>query len=146
MYSWGMAKPGQLTPKQERFVEEYLKDLNATQAAIRAGYSAHTAEQQGPRLLGNVGIQEAIRVGQEARSKRTKIDADWVLRRLKEEADAKGEGTSHSARVKALELFCKHLGLFADETINLNLKGQVNVKHAAELSDDDLARIAAEGK
>ncbi len=43
-----------LTPKQARFVEEYLIDLNATQAAIRAGYSAKTAEVQGSRLLGNV--------------------------------------------------------------------------------------------
>jgi phage terminase small subunit len=43
---------GELTPKQRRFVDEYLMDLNATQAAIRAGYSTHTAEQQGARLFG----------------------------------------------------------------------------------------------
>lgn len=141
-----MASEKKLTPKQERFVEEYLKDLNATQAAIRAGYSPKTAQEQSSRLLSNVMVQEAVRAGREAKAKDARVDAQWVLRRLKEEADATGPGASHSARVKALELFCKHLGLFADETINLNLKGQVNVKHAAELSDDDLARIAAEGK
>ncbi len=46
-----------LTPKQARFVEEYLIDLNATQGAIRAGYSAKTAEVQGSRLLGNCHLQ-----------------------------------------------------------------------------------------
>ena len=71
-----------MTPRQQRFVEEYLKDPNATQAAIRAGYSKKTAEQQGPRLLGNVGVAAAIQAAQAARSKRTGIDADWVLARL----------------------------------------------------------------
>ena len=49
-----------LTDKQKKFVEEYLIDLNATQSAIRAGYSPKTANEQGARLLANVSIQEAI--------------------------------------------------------------------------------------
>ena len=49
-----------LTPKQKRFCEEYLIDLNATQAAIRAGYSLKTAEQTASRLLRNVKVQEYI--------------------------------------------------------------------------------------
>jgi len=49
-----------LTPQQARFVREYLGDLNATQAAIRAGYSARTADVQGPRLLGNVRVAAAV--------------------------------------------------------------------------------------
>ena len=81
--------PGEaLTAQQQRFVEEYLLDLNATQAAIRAGYSARTAEQQGSRLLRNVKVSQAIETAQAARVKRTEIDADWVLRRLVAEADA----------------------------------------------------------
>jgi len=79
---------GKLTPKQARFVQEYLLDLNATQAAVRAGYSAKTAEQQGPRLLGNVGVAAAIAKAQDARSKQTAIDAAWVLTRLHDEAVA----------------------------------------------------------
>lgn len=71
-----------LTPKQARFVEEYLIDLNATQAAIRAGYSEKTAEQQGPRLLGNVGVAAAIQAAQDKRSERTEINADRVLLEL----------------------------------------------------------------
>ena len=68
-----------LTPKQCRFVDEYLIDLNATQAAVRAGYSAKTAEQQGPRLLGNVGVAAAISEAARARSTRTQIDQDRVV-------------------------------------------------------------------
>jgi phage terminase small subunit len=71
-----------LTPKQARFVDEYLIDLNATQAAIRAGYSAATALQQGPRLLGNVGVQAAISARQADRSERTEITQDRVLAEL----------------------------------------------------------------
>lgn len=77
-----------ITPKQQRFVDEYLVDLNATQAAIRAGYSKKTADVQGPRLLGNVRVAEAIRLGQQQRAERTKINADWVLERLCVEAEA----------------------------------------------------------
>lgn len=71
-----------LTDKQARFVEEYLVDLNATQAAIRAGYSARTAEQQGPRLLGNAGVAAAIREAQARRSARTEVTQDRVLQEL----------------------------------------------------------------
>jgi phage terminase small subunit len=77
-----------LSAKQLRFVEEYLLDLNATQAAIRAGYSERTAHSQGPRLLENVGIVSAIEEAKAKRSERTKIDADWLLRRLADEATA----------------------------------------------------------
>lgn len=71
-----------LRPKHVRFVQEYLIDLNATQAAIRAGYSAKTAEQQGPRLLGNAGIAKAIFEAEQRRSARTEIAADAVLHEL----------------------------------------------------------------
>lgn len=78
----------ELTPKQQRFVDEYMKDLNATQAAIRAGYSARTAEWQGPQLLGKPHVAKAVQDAKAQRSERTKIDADWVLRRLADQADA----------------------------------------------------------
>lgn len=68
-----------LTPKQQRFVEEYLIDLNATQAAIRAGYSEKTANEQGARLLANVSVSEAVQSAMADRSKRTEITADYVL-------------------------------------------------------------------
>jgi phage terminase small subunit len=76
-------KPGKkLTPKQQRFVEEYLIDLNATQAAIRAGYSAKTAGQIGEKLLKKVEIAAAVAEAKKARSARTEITADRVLHEL----------------------------------------------------------------
>lgn len=77
-----MARTSKLTPRQERFVQEYLIDLNATQAAIRAGYSAKTAEVQGPRLLGNVRVSSAIADATDARARRTQITQDRVLQEL----------------------------------------------------------------
>jgi phage terminase small subunit len=77
-----------LTAKQSRFVEEYLVDLNATQAAIRAGYSEKTAKNIGYEQLQKPEVVEAISAAQVARSERTRIDADWVLRRLADAVDA----------------------------------------------------------
>lgn len=71
-----------LTPKQARFVEEYLIDLNATQAAIRAGYSENTAAEIGRQNLIKLEIAEAISEAQEARSDRTLVTQDRVLKEL----------------------------------------------------------------
>lgn len=68
-----------LTLKQQRFVDEYMVDLNATQAAIRAGYSSETAQEQSSRLLSNVMVQAAISAARSAQQKRTSITADTVL-------------------------------------------------------------------
>lgn len=80
-----MTKPA-LTPKQEQFCREYLIDLNATQAAIRAGYSAKTAQQQGSRLLLNVVIAARIAELKGDRAERAaaklEITADRVLEEL----------------------------------------------------------------
>lgn len=72
-----------LTPKQQLFVDEYLVDLNATKAAIRAGYSAKTAHSQGPRLLEKVEIRDAISRAQKERAAAVKVEAHEVLRELK---------------------------------------------------------------
>ncbi|CUI41364.1 terminase small subunit [Achromobacter xylosoxidans] len=71
-----------LTDKQRRFVDEYLVDLNATQAAIRAGYSQKTARQIGDENLSKPDIAEAVQEAQAARAKRTEITQDMVLREL----------------------------------------------------------------
>jgi len=69
-------------------VAEYLVDLNATQAAIRAGYSAKTAQEQSSRLLSNVIVEAAIAKAQAKRAEKTGINAEWVLTRLASEATA----------------------------------------------------------
>lgn len=71
-----------LTAKQQRFVIEYLVDLNATQAAIRAGYAAKGAKDQAWQNMQNPEIVAAIKAAMEARNQRTKVDADYVLQRL----------------------------------------------------------------
>jgi len=71
-----------LTEKQKRFVDEYLIDLNATQAAIRAGYSAKTANEQGARLLANVSIQQVLSERMAERSRRIGINQDRVVQEL----------------------------------------------------------------
>lgn len=133
-----VGKP-KLTDKQQRFVEEYLIDLNATQAAIRAGYSADTAAVIGCENLTKPNIQFAISEAQKQRSQRTQITQDEVLNRLLENieiamgkrktiitipsknADGGMVGTDiehlvyePSAANKSLELLGKHLGMFKD--------------------------------
>lgn len=78
----GSREGGTLTPRQQCFVSEYLVDLNATQAAIRAGYSAKTASSQGERLLRNVEVADAVQAAMKAREDRTAITQDMVLREL----------------------------------------------------------------
>ncbi len=69
-----------LTPKQERFISEYLVDLNATQAAIRAGYSRNSARQIGVENLSKPVIAAAVAKAKQERCEATRIDAEWVLR------------------------------------------------------------------
>lgn len=71
-----------LTPKQEAFCKEYIIDLNATQAAVRAGYSKKTANRIASQLLSKVDIQENIQELMDARSQRAEITADRVLEEL----------------------------------------------------------------
>jgi phage terminase small subunit len=104
-----------LTQLQQRFIEEYLIDLNATQAAKRAGYSEKTAYSQGQRLLKNVEIQQAVHEAQKNLSERTGITHAEVIEGLKGEALYYGEGASHSARVSAWAHLGKHLGMFTDK-------------------------------
>ncbi|MNC39968.1 Terminase small subunit [compost metagenome] len=88
-----------LTAKQQLFVKEYLIDLNATQAAIRAGYSAKTAEQQASRLLSNVKVQEAIQKAMSKRAEKVEIKAERVLQRWIDIAFADPNEIIHFRRV-----------------------------------------------
>lgn len=77
-----MGRPSKLTSKQARFIDEYMIDLNATQACIRAGYSARTADRIGPELLGKTCVQSALSVRMKDREKRTEITQDKVIAEL----------------------------------------------------------------
>ena len=129
-----------MTPKQQQFVQEYLIDLNATQAATRAGYSAKTANEQGCRLLANVSVKAAVQAAMDARSARTEITADYVLATIRETIercsqatpvlDRKGEPVhvetpsgddvpaytfDSNAVLRGCELLGRHLKLFTDK-------------------------------
>lgn len=75
-----------LSDKQKRFVDEYLIDLNATQAAIRAGYSKKTARSQGQRLLTKVDIQNALKARMEEKEEELIMKQDEILKRLTKQA------------------------------------------------------------
>lgn len=108
-----------LTEKQKRFCEEYLIDFNATQAALRAGYSPKTAYSIGDENLRKPEIQSEIQTLIQKRSERTGISADTVITELAKIAFSDTEITGRE-KIKALELLGKHLGLFdnckADES------------------------------
>ena len=104
-----------LTEKQKRFCEEYLIDLNATQSAIRSGYSVKTARQIAQRMLTNVDIQSYIQELREKQSKRTEITADKVLEELGSVAFNKDIECIGRDKVKALELIGQHLGMFTEK-------------------------------
>lgn len=120
-----MPRTDGLTPKQQRFVDEYPIDLNATQAAIRAGYTAKTAEHQGSRLLGYVQIAAAIKIETEKRSAATAIDAEYVLTTIRDTVeDCRGDDGNPTAVLKGCELLGKHLKLFTEKH---EYSGSVNV-------------------
>ncbi len=103
-----------LTPKQERFCHEYMVDLNATQAAIRAGYSEKTAQEQGSRLLSKVIVKTRISELQAEVAARTDVTIDDVIGMLRESyRDAKA-ANQHGPAVRAVELLGKRHGMFTD--------------------------------
>jgi len=123
-------KKGGLTPKQEQFCLEYIVDLNGTQAAIRAGYSEKTANEQASQLLTKPAVKRRVQELMGERSKRTEITADYVLGKIKETIErcsqaepvydkdglATGEWKfEHNGVLKGCELLGKHLKLFTDK-------------------------------
>ena len=121
--------------RQIKFVEEYIKSLNATDAAIKAGYSEKTARSQGSRLLTNVDIQKAIQQAKAEREERTQITQDYVLTNIQKVIErcmqvqqvdncltqtedgelAQAFMFKEQGALKGLELLGKHLGMFKDK-------------------------------
>lgn len=104
-----------LTDKQAAFVREYLVDLNATQAAIRAGYSERTASRIGPQLLGKTCVREAIEKAQAKRARRVEVKAEDVLRGVIEVTTQARDSGDLKTALKGYELQGKHLGMWTEK-------------------------------
>mgnify|MGYP002620224546 CR=1 FL=1 len=140
-----------LTAKQQRFVDEYLIDLNATQAAIRAGYSENTAGEMGWENLKKPQIAAAIEAAKAERSEKTRIDANWVLEQAArsyainaaEHIDDQGRITQVNAQAARgfLELAGKHVGVQAfKDKIETETTLKVDVTDIADaVTDNDAA-------
>ena len=110
-----------LTSKQLRFVEEYLIDLNATQAAIRSGYSVNTASETGYENLRKPQISEEIKKRQEKLQEKTEITQEWVLNKYRDLI----ENADHNVVRAALADVGKHLGMFKDK---IEISGNLSIE------------------
>lgn len=142
-----------LNERQERFAQEYIIDLNATQAAIRAGYSERTASAQASRMLNNVNILTRVNELKSKRADKLNLDAYWVLKRLMDISDRSMQaepvmewdpvdkemvetGTyefDSTGANKSTELIGKHIGMFDPKA-----------KFVGELTQAQLEKIKAE--
>lgn len=141
-----------LNIKQRTFVLEYLKDMNATQAAIRAGYAKKTAYSQGQRLLKHVDIARVLQVARDERAKETKTDAKWVIEQLEKvhnrcmqidpvmgKVDGEWKETGlfkfdSTGAIKSLELIGKHHGMFTEKVKH---EGEVTINVVKEVIKSD---------
>lgn len=133
-----------LTDKQLLFATEYIKTANATQAALKAGYSENSARQQGSRLLSNANVSQYIQQHMEQKNSNTIATADEVLQYLTrvmngEEKDAFGLDVSVNDRTKAAELLGKRHMLFTDK-VKLDAEIEIDIsdrmKQARVKSDE----------
>lgn len=143
--------------KLKAFAKEYIIDLNATQAAIRAGYSPKTAKQQALRLMNRPDVQQEIQQAMTERQQRTNITADYVLTNLKNVAERcmqaepvmvrDGKDWIESGEYKfdssganrALELLGKHLKLFTDKHEHTGANGgpiEFGIKLPEDIDDE----------
>lgn len=152
-----------LTPLQQRFCEEYIVDLSATQAALRAGYSEATSYSIGHDNLKKPAIRAVIKAELEKLKERTFISQEWVIKslinnynramQLEPVLDKNGQPIGEykyesAAANKAIELLGKHLQMFPDK-VKAELSGPdggpIQLKRAEDMPDEELAQLAARG-
>lgn len=130
-----------MRPKQISFCEEYAIDKNGTQAAIRAGHSEKTARQIASENLTKPDIAKYIEFLLAKQTKRTEINADYILKGLKTVADrcSKDDTFEHAGANRAFELMGKHLGMFTDKVElsgHVDFSGMTDEQLMDELKDE----------
>ena len=131
-----------MNDRQRRFVQEYLIDLNATQAYMRAGYSPGGAAQSAKKLLTNPKIQAEIAKGQAKVANRLEITVEKVLGDLEELRVLAMAAGQYSPATRAAELLGKQIGMFVEkrETKITDERMVVNAPQPEESADDWAAR------
>jgi len=132
------ARPPPLTPKQQRFVQEYLKDHNGTQAAIRTGYSERTAKQQGSRLLTDPRVMAAVRAGQQKVAKKAEVTVDSLMAELEQARKLALKEKQASAAVTATMGKGKLAGLLVEKHRH---SGAIGTYDLTNISDEELDRL-----
>lgn len=127
-----------LSPKQARFVAEYLKDQNATQAAIRAGYSKGTAKQQGSRLLTNAAVGAEVNKRMQRVAVRSEITAESLAAEFEEARQLARRKGQAAAMVAATTGKGKLSGLLVERHKH---SGAIGTYDLTKLSDDELDRL-----
>ena len=132
-----MAKGDKLTAQQEQFCLEFIKDLNAVRAAIRAGYGEQHAKKNAWTIIRNPAVASRISDLKADQTKRTKIEADDILRRLVRIADKTEQEGDYQAAIRSLELLGKHQAMWTDKNLT-----EMEVKNAFATgnSEEDIAR------
>jgi phage terminase small subunit len=132
-----MAKGDKITAQQEQFCLEFIKDLNAVRAAIRAGYGEQHAKKNAWTIIRNPAVAERISDLKADQTKRTKIEADDILRRLVRIAEKTEQEGDYQAAIRSLELLGKHQAMWTDKNLT-----EMEVKNAFATgnSEEDIAR------
>lgn len=138
-----------LTPKQRRFVEEYLVDANGTQAAIRAGYGVASARVTAHRLLTNAAVSEAIGTRQHADRQRLGMEREDVLKGLLEAVYMAREQMNPAGMVAGLREIGKLMGFYAPQHVNVSVEAAPSdeLRRMEAMSDSELeAFVATRGR
>jgi len=122
-----------MNDKQRTFCKEYMKDLNGTQAAIRAGYSEKTAKQIANQLLSKLDLKEYIAELKKERAEACEVDAEWVLREAVDTYQAARDKDDVKGATGALNLIGKHVDVKA-------LVDRKEVRHSGEVSLSEAER------
>lgn len=140
-----------LTDKQKMFAKEYLKDLNASRAVLRAGYDTQNANRMGTQLKNHVGVQIALRYLQADREEQMNIDANFVLDKIIKSIGRAEQRQNEQAVLRGAELLARHLGMFIDKTEISGPEGE-DIRMQQKVEEDvrdftsAISRLATRGK